>query len=556
MKARTIVRVLFLTALIPLGINQICFADAAEQLQQAENYKENGYFSQAEQAYRQIVSSYPASSSALEAQKQLVFVELKKQKKLPGSANPQAELDRLTADFAGNSGLPQALYDVAAEYQRLKDFQKAKRLYQSIVQQYVNSPQAAKAAVDVPKTDILALIKSGQADAAQQAIDGFIAQYSSSEYTAGALNDVAYFWRRFKRYDRATELYRYVADTWPSSPDAMWAQMGVAKSNVEAGNFNDAKSAADKLLSNYSTHPELATALHYLARRYRKEKRYDDAKGLYQEIINRFPNTTYASNAQIEIAKMDVLACINSGDFAAAKAATDKLASDFSGNLNLPRMLYEIPFEYERLGRYADAKDVCQKIISSCPGHFRAQKAAMDICRYDIFVLIDADEHNQVSTDVDKLIADYGAEPYLPELISQLATHYRRRASRFSGQGNSQQANNCLNNAAALYDRVITQFGSSLESPAACLSAGDCCRKSGQYEKSNQYYQKVVDDYSDYYLAWQAQFMIGRNYEKMGRTGSISQSAAKAGAKAAYEQLLARYPTCKAAVYVNQYLSR
>ncbi len=288
----------------------------------------------------------------------------------------------------------------------------------------------------------------------------------------------------------------------------MWAQMGVAKSNVEAGKFDAAKPAIDKLLSNYSSEPELATAIHYLARRYRKEKRYEDAKQLYQKTIKRFPNTSYADNASIEIAKMAVLSYIDSGNYTAAKTATEKMVADFSGHLGLARMLYEVPWEYERLGRYADAKEVCRRIITDCPDHFRAKKAAMDIRRYEIVGSVEAGEHSKVSTEVDKLIADYTSEPYLPDVINQLAKHYRKKVLQLQEQGLSQQANDCLNNAAALYDKVITGFSGSLAAPAACLSAGDCCRKSGQLERSNQYYQKVLDDYSGYFLAWQAQLYL------------------------------------------------
>ena len=49
----------------------------------------------------------------------------------------------------------------------------------------------------------------------------------------------------------------------------MWAQMGVAKTNVEAGDYTAAAAAMDKLLADYSQHLELATAMHYIARSYR-----------------------------------------------------------------------------------------------------------------------------------------------------------------------------------------------------------------------------------------------------------------------------------------------
>jgi len=541
-----------LFALAFSGLVGRCFADAAGQLQQARDYKANGYFSQAEQIYKTVVTDYPGSDYALKAQKQLVFVKLQMQKKFPGGAEPQSALDKLLTDFAGNAALPAAIYDIAAEYERLKKYPKAKELYQQVIQQYPGTAQAAEAALDVPKADILALIKSGRAAAAQQAIDSFIARFSSSVYIVAALNDIAYQWRRYKNYSKAIELYQYVADTWPNSSDAMWAQMGLAKSNVEAGNFDAARPAFAGLLANYSAHPDLPTAIHYIARRYRKEKKYQEAKELYQQIIQRYPDTSYSSDAQIEIAKMGILADINAGNYAAAAAAADKLLADFSRHLGLSRMLYEIPWEYEKIGRYTEAKQICQKIINNCPDSFRTAMVRLDLRRYDVFVSIEAGRDDAAIADIDKLVADFTGQPYLPDVLSQIAKRYHKRASQLDGQA----AKECLQKSAMVLEKIITQMPVCETTPQACLSAGDCYRRLGQYAKSNLYYQKVLDDYPGYHLAWQGLFMIGRNYEKMGRAKVVSESQGKAAARSAYEQLLVKYPDCKAAGYAKNWLSR
>ena len=47
----------------------VCFADAATQFKQAETYKKNKQYDQAEQIYQQILINFPDSNDALEAQK-------------------------------------------------------------------------------------------------------------------------------------------------------------------------------------------------------------------------------------------------------------------------------------------------------------------------------------------------------------------------------------------------------------------------------------------------------------------------------------------------------
>ena len=48
-----------------------CFADASAQLEQADAYMKDKNYEQAEGIYKQIVTDFPDSNDALEAQKQL-----------------------------------------------------------------------------------------------------------------------------------------------------------------------------------------------------------------------------------------------------------------------------------------------------------------------------------------------------------------------------------------------------------------------------------------------------------------------------------------------------
>ena len=92
--------------------------------------------------------------------------------------------------------------------------------------------------------------------------------------------------------------------------------------------------------------------------------------------------------------------------------------------------------------------------------------------------------------------------------------------------------------------------------PEACCWAGHSYYTLGKYTESIKCYQKVVDDYPDYHLAWHALFQVGRNYKKLKESGLISKSEADIRIKAAYEQILVDYPACPAAKGAEQWLSR
>ena len=62
------------------------------------------------------------------------------------------------------------------------------------------------------------------------------------------------------------------------------------------------------------------------------------------------------------------------------------------------------------------------------------------------------------------------------------------------------------------------------------------------------------DDYPEDSLVWNAQFLIGRNYEELLKSGLISASEAEPKIRAAYEQLLGMYPDCPAAKIARLWL--
>jgi TolA-binding protein len=107
-----------------------------------------------------------------------------------------------------------------------------------------------------------------------------------------------------------------------------------------------------------------------------------------------------------------------------------------------------------------------------------------------------------------------------------------------------------------IFERVAREFPGTTPVPKACRSAGDCYRKLGEYEESIRCYKKVVDDYPDFETAWNALFQIGRNYEDLKKSGAIAKSEVDAKIKAAYEQLLEKYPSCPGARHARRWLSR
>jgi tetratricopeptide (TPR) repeat protein len=546
---------LVLFTLVFSGLANKCLADAAAQLQQAAEYKDNGYYNQAEETYKKIVSENPGTDNALKAQKELVFLYLDKKYNVQNTTEDQTAVSKLIADFAKNKNtqLPAVLNKIADQYGKERKYERAKNLYQKIITDFPNSPYAAKSRLDIPKTDIMELVISKRETAAKAAIEKLIADYSDSPYIAETLHDIAYQWRWSKNFAEAIKTYQYVVDHWPNDEYGMWSQMGVAKSNVEVGNFDAAKPALDKLIQNYSKHPSLAEALERIAIQYRKANKFAEAKALYQKIVQIDPNNIFGNRGKVKTTEMDILPAIVAGNDTAAGTAIDNLLTNFATNTAVPAAMTDIAWEYEKVGKYQRAKTVYQKIIDRYPNNFRAGKALIEISKGQIMEFINAGQDDKASAEIDKLVVTYPNHSFLPDALCQIANDYYKKASQLEGG----QRQDYFRKAAGMYDKVVNVLPASRNVvPEACYYEGDCYYRLGEYAKAIQCYQKIVDSYPTYSMTRSALFNIGRSYQRMGRAGLISKSDADAKTKSAYEQLVARYPDCKFSATAQKWLSQ
>jgi len=530
-----------------------CFADALAQLERVETYK--WYPAQAEAIYQAIKKDHPGTDYALKAQKNLVISYLSAKR----DDQAQQTLGRLIGDFSGHSGLPEALYDIARIYERSRKYEKAKSIYQQIIQQYPSSSFASKAQLGAPRMDVLSHISAKNHNAAQAAIDSLITSFSGHSGLSSTLYDIARRYERAKKYEEAKGVYQQIIQQYPDSSATGRAQLSVAKINifslVELGETRAAQ-AINSLVTNFSGHSDLSEALYDIAIRYERVKKYEEAKSIYQQIIQQHPDSSHASRAQLNILKMNISSFVESGNYTAAQAAIDSLTANFSGHSYLPSVLYDIARRYEWSRKYEEAKSIHQQITQQHPDSSYASDAQLGVPKCQILSYVDAGEHSEALAATDKLISDFSGDSRLPWVVSRIAEQYYIKAGQLEKEGLAYQAQVHFQKAIAIYEMVINELPASTATAEACYLAGNYYRKLGEYEKSTEYYQTVVDGYSGYRMAWNALFLIGRNYENLEKSGAIPKSEAEPKIKVAYEQLLEKYPDCKAAKIARRWLSR
>jgi tetratricopeptide (TPR) repeat protein len=167
------------------------------------------------------------------------------------------------------------------------------------------------------------------------------------------------------------------------------------------------------------------------------------------------------------------------------------------------------------------------------------------------------DDANGVKSAVDKLVADFHDRTDLPTALFQIgAGYYKQALVRLKDPSSFPSAKEYFLRAQGLWKRIIQEFPERKPSDTADAHyfSGVCCRYLGEYLDAITHYRTVVDNWPGYPYAWNAQFLIGYCYKQLSVLGAVSESVAHAQIKAAYEQVVQKYPDCPAAAAARDWL--
>jgi len=412
---------------------------------------------------------------------------------------------------------------------------------------------ASSEAVWAQRGAVISNIALNKTEAAQVAVDKLLSDYFENANIAEAVFNVAdtYYW--FKHYEKANELYQYVLDTWPAAEHAMWAQMGLAISNIADGNDPAAEAATKNLITNFAGNERLPEALFYIAGRYGWDRKYDQAKSIYQQIIQNWPDNSFAGNAEFELARTNIFSLIDFHDEPNALVAIDKFISDFNDRPDLPAVLYEFAARYNQLKEYKPSnftEAVYQRAINQFLKAPQARSAQLNILRMNILSFINSGDDPNAMTTLDTLIADFNNYPDLTwtvfPIIEQIAEQYYGKARLQESKGHHERAKLYYRKFIDVWEKIITQLSpSAAYTPQAYYCSAGCYNYNlGEYEKAIEYYQKLLDNWHDfdYRRVSYAWFGIACCYEQLEKSGRISTAEAAVQICQACDELLTNYP--------------
>jgi len=463
-----------------------CFADAAELLEQAGIFTDNGYRQQAEELYKRIVTDYPGTDYALKAQGELIGLSMSTKE----GAQIQADIDGLITNYSGYADLPAVLCDIAASYGWSVEFERANGLYQQVIQQYPGSSAVRKAELGISRINAVSLIGAGDYTAAAVKVNKMLTDFSGHPYLPAALYHIAKKYEWSRKYEQARGTYQQIIQQYSDSAQAKVANLDVAKidilSFIKVGDFDTARAKVDKLLEDFSGNLGLAEVLRRIAREYEVQVRYTDASNIHQQIIQRCPGSSQAGLSQLDFPRTKVLSLIESGNYTAASTEFAKLVQDNSGNPELPAAIYAVAKKYDRLLNYEQAKGLYRQITEQYPTSPVVNDAQWGFSKTNVLSLIKSGDYTAAGTALDKLVQDFSGHSELPSALCDIARQY----------GWSYE----YERAKDVYQWIIQQYPDSSKAGSVPLDVARidllALIKSGNYSAAETELDRLLQDFS------------------------------------------------------------
>jgi TolA-binding protein len=286
---------------------------------------------------------------------------------------------------------------------------------------------------------------------------------------------------------------------------------------LDADRFVEADSVVNKLVYDFKDSPDLPWAKYWIAERYERRNKFDDAQRLYQDVIQNHPVSPEAGKARLGIRRAEAMGLIASEQFDQAKNTIDRMTEDFAGNPDLPDTFYWIAERYERVSRFAEAKLGYERVAENFPQSPLAGKAKLGARRAEAMALIASKDFAKAREAIEKLTADFAGSPDLPGALYWITERYTR-VDRFD-------------EAKTVCQRIVQNYPASpyadkaklriaIADVMALIDAQDC-------DDAQKALDKVVVEYKSHPSLPVAMIIIGEKFYRNRNTADSVERAKK-----------------------------
>jgi TolA-binding protein len=408
-------------------------------------------------------------------------------------ASADVAVDKLINDYAKQPTLPDEIYNIAQKLGKAKQSARAIKLYQYVADTWPQSNNAINSRREIAYLSL----DADDTETARKEIDGIINVFAGTNTLPAELYNIALRLGEKGLKVDAIKLHQYNADKFPKEAAAMRSQAQVVQLNIRDGNNAGAEAAYAKLLDTFKGRPTLPDEVVKVADAYLDANSFDKAQQVNQSVIDKWPKTTSAMNAQLGIVKVHFA----KDDSANADSALDTLIADYKDTYltELSQAVLDTGEAYWKKGLSYSIEIQIQYVRNKAMG-----------------MAVSSDENNKA-----------------------------RRGGKAGAQ---------YTKALAIWGKMLEQLPDSPRADWNHHLLAECYNHQGEYDKAIYHYQQVLDKYPDFVHAWIDQDKIIKIYQSMQVKGEITQAEAGILLEPAFKNILAKYPDCPIAKRARDWL--
>lgn len=380
--------------------------------------------------------------------------------------------------------------------------------------------------------------------------------------TVECLGDVAAQFKLAEQYSKNRRDYKQgesilktIIAEHPNTSDALKAQRKLITLYLYQDKNTEAQADFNKMLTDYANNPNLAEEIYWVGRGYRVAEEFDKAESLYQMVIQRDPNSTWANRSRINIKNMEVWTLMKAEQFTQAKTLLEQMITVFSTDPYLPEALYWTARKFRQTNQFADASNLYQKIVHDYPNDPFTKKATLEMQNCFMQQVFNTGDNSRLMVEIDRVIEISPKDSNLASMISKLGSHCHDKAFDLRKAGNEQESLVYARHAASIFEKIVQKLPPSTDyTPEAMARAGNTYKMWGLYDKAIPWYEKVVRDWPNYHFAPQAQFEIAASYNLWKQAGGIPKDIAFEKELQGYSAVISRWPDSKFAEMARKWL--
>jgi tetratricopeptide (TPR) repeat protein len=470
----------------------------------AYGFRQQKKYARARQSYQHVVDTWPNGPGVVFSQRGLVLANLA----LDDMAAADAALDELLSGYAQDGDLVECAATVARAYRNKKQFDTAAGIYEFIAENRADHPKAIWLQLDLFSLVLVKLKDEAQADAAYATL---VERFGGHEEIAKVVNEVAWAYRKQKKYADSLRVYGDVLANWPDSDSALVARQGIVLSLIGAGDAEGAAAEVAGLLVDYAGDKRVVGVARKLADEFRKKKLYESAIGIYEFIADNRADHPKAIWLQLDLFNTVL---VKFKDDARADAAYATLLERFGGHEDIARVAGEAAWTYRKQKKYADSLRVYHDVLANWPD----SESALIARRGIVLSLIGLADAEGADAEAAALLADYeGAEGVVGAAL-KMAEEFRKKklyesarrlyeyaaANRSDGkqaiviQRKVVTTNIGLGDedgASAALESLRVGFADDKQLAGQVYEVGEYYRKRKNYARARGVYQSVIEDW-------------------------------------------------------------